>query len=499
MERIPDIGSSMQRLKVFIDPKIKETFGPEVCWVWRLLLSSSGYLWEEVPLSCSECDIAYLADLERPLKARVKVQANLHLWEQKSRLKLQKVEATDGLLHPMYYGEHDSPPMLLVTDGCLICERDIIFDVFWSVTAQEEKYWPKDRHGFFSLNGTAFLREKALRLAPASAIGCWLEKKMLKLMCFPPQPRWPYKKEAAASLSHDVDYPEVRRVLEPIRLICRQGLSKVRPAISVLTRGRDYWNFSAWAELEKSYEVKSAFYFSAQKGSIAKYACGTPDPFYDIRSDRFKEVFKYLTDEGFEIGLHASYWAFRNQEKFANEKALLQEASGQEIGGNRHHYWHLNPGDIEDTLLLHERIGLKYDTSLIHERYIGWRRGLSWPFFPFHQKERRELKTLQIPSCWMDNQLFGYLDHNPGGRFEILHSLIHKAAEQGGCLLVDVHDYVFDDTLFPGWSKTYRWLVEALTNRSDFWIGTPGQIADHWIKRYHSITDESHGLTLGLQ
>lgn len=488
----------MDRLRIFVDPEIKDLYGPEVCWIWRLLLAGIGYSWEEVSSNNSECDIAYLTDLTRPIKAKIKVRANLGVWNQNSTLRLKKLATREGLTYPIFDGEHDNVPTFSLIDGGIVCNRDIAFDIFWLVTGQEEKYWPRNRYGFFELSETPFLKENVLRLALASTIGCWMEKRLFDVLPIVPIPRWPDEKKAAACLSHDVDYPEVKRFLEPIRIMGRQGISGLRPALLVLGGLKDHWNFSEWVKLEKNYGVKSAYFFVAQNGSLVKYACGTPDPFYDIRSERYKEVFKYLTDEGFEIGLHASYWAFRNQEKFVNEKALLQEVSGQEIGGNRHHFWHLNPEDIENTLMLHERIGLKYDTSLIHERYIGWRRGLSWPFFPFHQKERRELKTLQIPSCWMDDQLFGYLEDNPGDRLETLKSLVDRAEKQGGCLMTDMHDYVFDELLYPGWSKTYQWLLEYLIARSDFWIATPIEIAQHWIERYESIVTESTGLNEGL-
>jgi hypothetical protein len=87
----------------------------------------------------------------------------------------------------------------------------------------------------------------------------------------------------------------------------------------------------------------------------------------------------------------------------------------------------------------------------------------------------------------MDAQLFGYRRDNPGDPLEILCGLADNAAEQGGCLLIEVHSYAFDEVLFPGWAKAYRWLWEYLMARSGFWIDTPNQIAHHWIKQHSSI------------
>jgi hypothetical protein len=250
--------------------------------------------------------------------------------------------------------------------------------------------------------------------------------------------------------------------------------------------------------LETSLGTRSAFYFVTRPGSLLEYATGTPDPFYDIGSRPFRELFRHLTEEGFEVGLQASYLAYRSKDKFAAERSRLEDLSGHPVVGNHHHYWHLDPSDVEQTLLIHEQVGLMYDASLIHDHYLGWRRGLSMPFFPFHQAQRRELSTLQIPTAWMDDQLFGMEAHNPGGRWDNLSALVRQVTKQGGCLHVDVHNYVYDDALFPGWAQTYRRLLEHVLDTGEFWFATPAEIAEHWIARYTSLVQASLGLEGGL-
>jgi hypothetical protein len=487
----------VQKLRIFIDPLIKARYGPEICWTWRLLLTSIGYCWEEVPLDCSDCDIAYAIDIKKIKNFKLCVHFDENLWDERTALRLVDVGRYNGLSYPLLDGKHSPTPAFFISNGRIVCERDIILDVFWLITGQEEKYFPKDKHGFFDLSNTAYFKRGVFRLALASSIVCWVEDKLLTVGLSLPLPRWPANKQAAACLSHDVDYPEIKKWLEPLRVIRRLGLSGVSAAVSIITEKKSHWHFSSWVESEKKRGVRSAFYFSAVQGSLINFLLGTPDPFYDVTSEKLKQLFRYLTDEGFEIGLHASYNAYTSLDKFASERRILQESTGQKIHGNRHHYWHLNPNDIESTLMLHEQIGFKYDSSLAHEQYVGWRGSLSWPFFPFYQKERRELKTLQILPTWMDNQLFGYLKYNPGDRLETLRALIARTKKQGGCLVINIHSRVFDDILFPDWRKTYLWLVENLIERSDFWIGTPGEIADHWINRYNSIVHESRGLEEG--
>jgi hypothetical protein len=488
----------MQKLRIAIDPHLVRTHGTEIHWVWRLLLASIGWAWEEVAPE-NTCDIAFVIDPAQAPEARLCIQADPAAWARPASYQLRHVERHNGIKYLSFEGEGPTVDPIQTDSGRVICRRDLVFEVFWQVTGQEEQYWPRNKHGFFDLTGTAALREQVFYRALASEFSVWLQETLLDLGCPPPVPRWPHGKRAAASLSHDVDYPEVKRYLEPVRVLMRQGVRGLRPAMDVLTGRRHHWKFHEWMEVEKGLKTCSAFYFVPRPGSLLAYATGRPDPFYDINSNRFRQVFRYLAQEGFEVGLQASYEAYQSREMFAAEKQRLEEASGQPVVGNRHHYWHLNPDNVEETLLIHEQIGLKYDTSLIHDHYLGWRRGLSQPFFPFHQTERRELRTLQLPTAWMDDQLFGMQEHNPGDRLDLLRTLADRTANQQGCLVVDIHDYVFDDELFPGWSQTFRRLWEYLLERGDFWFGTPAEVAKHWTTRYKGIVQASLGLREGME
>lgn len=487
-------SSGIQTVTIAIDPELKTKYGPEICWTWRLLLSSIGFAWQEVTINCSKCDIAYSSDLSCAARCRIFICANKKCWKNKSNFRLATLGRLNGSLFPVYKDDTYCPLCFHTIDSCLVCERDIIFDLFWLITGQEEHFWPKNKYGFFNLETSVYRREQIFPLALASSISISFEKLLKELSYVNPLPRWPNGKQAAACIGHDVDYPEIIRWIEPLRVLIRQGMKGISVAGAILTGKRNHWHFKSWVHLEKSLHVQSAFYFVARQGSLLKYLCGTPDPFYDIHTKAFKELFKYLKQEGFEIGLHACYQAFESLDRMKASKQSLEEASRQKIYGIRHHFWHLNPDAPESTLLMHEKISIKYDSSLFHERYIGWRRGLNWPFFPFHQKERRELKTLQIPTALMDDQLFGHQKYNPGNRLDILKTLINKTAEYGGCLFIDVHNYVFDELLYPDWCRTYRWLLDLLISRSDFWIDTPARIAEHWNQRYSKIINTSKGL-----
>ena len=167
----------MQRLRIFIDPLLKRKYGPEINWTWRLLLSGIGYSWEEVHSVSSDSDIAYVTSEAQCRRCRLWVQANLDHWARRSGLRLETVARSNGLPYPLFQGEHSPPSISFKGNGCLVYERDIIFDIFWWVTGQQEKHWPKDKHGFFKLDWTPFLREHVFRSSIASDVGSSLEKK----------------------------------------------------------------------------------------------------------------------------------------------------------------------------------------------------------------------------------------------------------------------------------------------------------------------------------
>ena len=485
----------MTRLRLALDPALARERGPEIRWTWRQLLTVIGWPWEEVRVG-DECDVAFVADPANGGGARVVVRADPEAWRRPGDLCLGGVRFDPPAL-AFDPSRENGASLVSAQEGRVVVRHDLVFDAFWLATGQEESRFPHDAHGFHDLTGSAWFRSGILREAVGSRIAAWLERALERVGLPAPVARWPAGRRAAAAISHDVDYPEVVRWLEPLRVIRRQGVHAARTALAVAAGRRHHWHFHDWIALEQGLGTRSAFYFTPVRGSLLGYAVGPPDPFYDIEAGHFRTLFATLTDAGVEVGLHASYEAHRDRSRFAEERARVARASGQPVAGNRHHYWHLDPADPDATLAIHERIGLLYDSSLIHNRYLGWRRGFCHPFFPFHRAERREIRTLQLPPGWMDDQLFGMRHDNPGDPAALLRDAAARVAEAGGALTVDVHDYVYDEALHPGWRDRLVELWQHLADRGDFWFATPLEIAEHWTARAGRLGDASTGLEEG--
>ena len=447
----------MRILRIATDPELARAGGDRLRWTWRTVLTGLGYGWRETPAG-DPSDVAY---------------------------RTERADSSAGLSLPgrPEHWRADGPP-----EG----SGDVLAEVFAAASGGAERGLPRDRHGHVRCDGDPAFR---LRLAEAPVMDRLgdLERR-LRSRFGAGLPRWPGGRTAAWCLTHDVDYPEAVRWIEPARILARNGPRALADAVAMAAGRRSHWQFGAWMAREEALGIRSSFHFCARRGSLVRYAAGVPDPFYDVRSARFRRLFAELSSRGFEIALHASYRAMENEERFAAEKTRLEEAANLPVSGVRHHYWRLDPRDPEATLAAHGRLGFAYDASLAHERYLGWRRGLSWPFHPYDPRTGRSMPTLQISTAWTEDHFFRRRRENPGDPDAALEDLAARAARHGGCLVVNAHEYIFDDRLFPGRAALVLRLAGRLAERSDFWNATPAEIARHWTERSKRIAEASDGL-----
>ena len=86
------------------------------------------------------------------------VLANSTAWSQPSQRRLAGLSRKNGFVSPLFDGEHETETLETIENGRVTFRRDLLFDVFWLATGQEEPYYPKERHGFNQLKGRYFIR-----------------------------------------------------------------------------------------------------------------------------------------------------------------------------------------------------------------------------------------------------------------------------------------------------------------------------------------------------
>jgi len=209
------------------------------------------------------------------------------------------------------------------------------------------------------------------------------------------KPFWPDGKKFAVCLTHDVD--EVKKtyqyITHPLRYIKRGDFRGVLNQISSLMQkikgAEPYWTFEKIMEIEKRHNVKSTFFFLNEKGKVNLFDPNSWKLYgrrYDINSPQVSTVIKKLNSEGWEIGVHGSYYSYLDLKMLEKEKGELEKILKSKIHGTRQHHLNL---DIPETWRYHEKVGFEYDTSLGFRDKTGFRWGTCFPFNPFDSKKKR--------------------------------------------------------------------------------------------------------------
>jgi len=307
-------------------------------------------------------------------------------------------------------------------------------------------------------------------------------------------PLWPKGKKCAIGLSHDVDVPDRYAILKA-PLFCKNkdlkwrivtNLKKAKAVIEY-TMGKasdDFWLFKDIMREEEKYGFKSTFFFT----SVNQFdEWGTVfDVAYDIYSRKFIEVFRNITERGFEIGLHASYNAYHNEDYLRNEKEKLEKIAGVEIVGLRHHRWHIGKDQFK-TLRMHEKAGLEYDSSIAFNDHIGFRRNIALPYYPWDEINKCMINVIQLPVFCMDGNLF-YRPIEICDAIEKLKDYIGVIKQSGGLGILDWHVRASfpKNSEYLNWGKTYIKLLEFLSGDNEIWVTNLGDI-NSWLRERNKL------------
>lgn len=481
-------GSEFRPIRVAVDRAAAQST-PEISYVIRTLLTTAGYPWiiEWADRTTDPVDIAY----GRQAWDRAAIRIPAVQWPFRYAPQL---EPSGSIVHagiPLLRFDQEKP---VAGDSAQRLEFpvDLLFNAYWWLTGAREPFYQRDRRDNLFL-GSSVVRRDGLLARPCVSLAATLLRQHLTSAGRPArEPGWRSAgAEAAFSFTHDVDYPEIIRWIEAPRALSQRGLRGARLAIDILTGTSHYWTFREWIDFEREFGTRPTFYFMARQGSLWQYLTGTPDDFYDIASPRFQALFGELRDAGCEIGLHASYHAHRSSEQLRQERVRVESLAGVTGIGNRHHYWHLDPDDPNETLRRHEEAGLAYDSSLEFECYPGFRRGICHPFRVYHPGLRRELRVPQIPPAWMDDHFDRRLAENRIAEPELAaRALLDVVRATAGVAVVDYHSRGMNKAVYPRYGEWLRaFAAENLDRRTK--CLTPTELVAMWLEHEKGLMEAS--------
>lgn len=274
--------------------------------------------------------------------------------------------------------------------------------------------------------------------------------------------QWKNGAPYALCLTHDVD--RISKKWYHYIFYSRLGIKKQIVSFFEKIRGKEpYYNFYKIAELEKKYGAKSTFLFlNETHREMSANFIGR----YKIREKRIVDVIHWLDKEGFDIGLHGSYYSFNDETLLKEEKDILEGILGHEVVSTRQHF--LNRDD--KTFRIQYQIGLKYDSTIGNKNTTGE----NLPIFPYYTEDN----MLEMPITVMDTVKMTSENESE----EVIKACM-SVAKRGGLVMLNFHQRQLCNTEYPFITKTYIKIIEQ-AREDGAWIANMREIGDYISGRY---------------
>lgn len=338
----------------------------------------------------------------------------------------------------------------------------------------------------------------------------WLKDARSAVNRTPSAPLWPKERRFVVCLSHDVDM--VTRTWTPKQVARSIALaatgSAARPlsgmdraaavarAVGRAAKYRTSFAPSSAETLQRCVDIETA------RGVTASYffTVYPPEPpsvhdcvytfadRVDFRAARHsvRDVARMLAAEGFDVGLHGSYWSASDSDALATQRRTLEDHLGREVRTTRQHWLHW---DARVTPLAQERAGLTADSTLGYNRNVGFRAGTSFPFFLVAASPFRAVDVLEVPLVVQEAALFALnaLELDEALARDVLRTLLERVASVNGVFSFLVHPHSLLDERVV---SLYAWVLDyALAE--DAWIASVADIEAWWRKRATDLVGES--------
>ncbi len=303
------------------------------------------------------------------------------------------------------------------------------------------------------------------------------------------KPDWPEGKPFAVCLTHDVDMV----TLYSYRQVCRGGSQAfvraedwTRKTKAMLAFSRDcsvtilrkrstdpLHCYERWLEIEEKAGAHSTFFFWPGWSSIGKHHdsdCSyelTDRIIFDGQNCIVAEMIREIARQGWEIGLHASWYSFDDADEMRRQKDALEAALGHDVVSVRQHFLHY---DIRVTPRVQAEAGFRYDSTLGFNDNVGFRFGTSYPWRLYDLKAETELPITEVPLIIQDGALLNpvkgmRLDEDTA--FQYVMQIAKAVEEVGGILTLLWHP---NAVLNPAWWNFYLRTLEYLQERNA-WFG----------------------------
>lgn len=308
------------------------------------------------------------------------------------------------------------------------------------------------------------------------------------------KPTWPDEKPFAVCLTHDVDVVSLYSLRQSLRTRKSQllkGGNAFQKVKSLMGVGIDLallgirakqkdplYYYERWLQAEKQYGAHSTFFFWPGLSSVTKrhhtdctYELYDPVVF-DNQRCTVAEMIWEIDRQGWEIGLHPSWYSFDNVDELKRQKEALEKALNHDIVSIRQHFLHY---DIRVTPAVHAKAGFKYDSTLGFNDNVGFRFGTSYPWHLYDLKAEKQLAIIEIPLIIQDGAMLNpakgmRLDEDTA--FKYIKQITEAVEKVSGVLTLLWHP---NSIIKPDWWDLYLTTLDYLKKRNA-WFGAVKEV-----------------------
>lgn len=319
---------------------------------------------------------------------------------------------TPSSLPPLPLHEIEGIPLLFgvpkieKVGATLVTHADLIASSYFLISRYEEmlKRNIRDEHGRFPGNESLPYRAGFIHRPVIDEyrllLRRWLRETDLNVPEIP-------KGIRKINLTHDVDAPFLYRSWKGLVRHFRDNRSlagAIRAKFGPLEKDPFYTFPFLFEENSKltaltGKEKAQAFYFLKAGGNTRQ-----DKPHYNLKSRDMQTLLAAIKKQNGTIGLHSSYQTGKESQYILREKKRLENAAGQPISCNRHHFLALRqPEDIESL----EAANITDDYTMGYADIAGFRLGTSYPVQAINPATRRlsplTLHPLILMDCTLDD------------------------------------------------------------------------------------------------
>lgn len=191
-------------------------------------------------------------------------------------------------------------------------------------------------------------------------------------------------------------------------------------------------------------------------------AHGKNDVAYSLKDRFLLHKVAILEQDGFEVGLHPSYFAHTHASYLQEEYDQLSQLMGRQPGSIRQHYLRY---EVPSTPRMQANSGFEIDSSLGFADHDGFRHSTCLPFQVYDPVGDHPLDLWAMPLVIMESALFNRRSLSLEEACSTTDEVLQTCKRFGGAAVMLWHNVLWDEMDHPGWGAHFIHSLDEATSQ----------------------------------